>query len=57
MHKRYFSTGYLSALAWLPFLEDSYFRNNADLGTGLLMANFALTSPHFFLCRLRHPSL
>jgi hypothetical protein len=31
-------------------LEDSYFRNNADLGTGLLMANSAITSPHFLLC-------
>jgi hypothetical protein len=29
-------------------LEESYFRNNADLGTGLLMANYAITSPHFF---------
>jgi hypothetical protein len=28
---------------------ESYFRNNADLGTGLLMARFAVTSPHFFL--------
>jgi hypothetical protein len=37
-------------------LEDSYFRNNADLGTGLLMANSAITSPHFFALRLdRHP--
>jgi hypothetical protein len=37
-------------------LEDSYFRNNADLGTGLLMANYAITSPHFFALRLtRHP--
>ena len=26
---------------------ESYFRNNADLGTGLLIANFAITSPHF----------
>jgi hypothetical protein len=32
-------------------LEDSYFRNNADLGTGLLMANLAITSPHFFALR------
>jgi len=29
-------------------LTESYFRNNADLGTGLLMANLAITSPHFF---------
>jgi hypothetical protein len=32
-------------------MEDSYFRNNADLGTGLLMANSAITSPHFFALR------
>jgi hypothetical protein len=32
-------------------LEDSYFRNNADLGTGLLMANYAITSPPFFALR------
>jgi hypothetical protein len=29
-------------------MTESYFRNNADLGTGLLMANFAITSPYFF---------
>ena len=51
MHKGYLSTGYLSALVWLLSMEDSYFRNNADLGTGLLMAKFALTSPHFFSAR------
>jgi hypothetical protein len=47
----YFRSGYLSDIAWLPVLEESYFRNNADLGTGLLMANLAITSPHFFLPR------
>jgi hypothetical protein len=38
-------------------LEDSYFRNNADLGTGLLMANSAITSPHFFALRLHRQPL
>ena len=47
----YFSAWYLSDIAWLPLLAESYFRNNADLGTGLLMANFAITSPHFFAVR------
>ena len=44
----YFSAWYLSDIARLPILVESYFRNNADLGTGLLIANFAITSPHFF---------
>ena len=48
MPARYFRSGYLSDIARLPVLDDSYFRNNADLGTGLLMANSAITSPHFF---------
>jgi hypothetical protein len=44
----YFGAWYLGDIARLPFLDESYFRNNADLGTGLLIANFAITSPHFF---------
>jgi hypothetical protein len=36
---------------------ESYFRNNADLGTGLLMARSAITSPHFFPYRLQAPRL
>jgi hypothetical protein len=48
----YFRPAYLSDIAWLPLLEESYFRNNADLGTGLLMANLAITSPHFFAFRV-----
>ncbi len=51
MPARYFRSGYLSDIARLPVLDDSYFRNNADLGTGLLMANSAITSPHFFAPR------
>jgi hypothetical protein len=47
----YFSVWYLGDIAWLPYLTESYFRNNADLGTGLLMAQFAITSPHFFCDR------
>jgi hypothetical protein len=34
---------------------ESYFRNNADLGTGLLMARFAITSPHFFKLHVSSP--
>jgi hypothetical protein len=39
---------YLGDIAWLPVLLESYFRNNADLGTGLLIAHLAITSPYFF---------
>ena len=39
---------YLGDIARLPNLRESYFRNNADLGTGLLMAHLAITSPYFF---------
>src|SRR5271154_1931580 len=46
---RYFWALALSDIARLPFMLESYFRNNADLGTGLLVARFATTSPHFFL--------
>ena len=44
----YFSAWYLGDIAGLPLLAESYFRNNADLGTGLLIGELCHHQPPFF---------